>query len=226
MFSSTNRKKTFALYYTQYLIATRFQEKIIFSVSPDFYLDFCRTFENLNEKHLSETLFQHIDDFFMDYDLPHRMQRMLRFSTDATRIHFDEDIKRVETLTLSQKELFFDLYVKRGRKYKEKQWKIFEPIVREGRFFYFPLNQTIAAYAYISDIVDNGGNIVVATSPEFRNQGLGKAVVAKAADWCFEHAVIPVYLVSCGNKPSIRLADSLGFERKAGEIIVSSFQGV
>lgn len=109
MFSSTNRKKSFALYYIQYLIATTFQEKIIFSVSPEFYLDFFRTFENLNEKHLSEILFQNIDDFFLEYDLPHRMQRMLRFSTDATLIHFDKGMQQVKSLTLSQKELFFDL---------------------------------------------------------------------------------------------------------------------
>lgn len=223
IFNSPNRKITFSFYYIQYLIVTTFQGRIVFSQHPDYHSEFVRIFENNNEKYLSEALFQQIDDFFMDYNIQHRMQRMLRFSADASQLHTSENLHQVEALSDSTKELFFQLFKKRGMKYKEKQWEIFKNVVREGRFFYLSVNNQIASYAYISDIVENGGNIVVATSPEFRNQGFGKAVVSTAKAWCFEHGVVPVYLVSCENTPSIRLAESLGFDRKAEEIIVSSF---
>ncbi|NBI05588.1 GNAT family N-acetyltransferase [Senegalia massiliensis] len=63
--------------------------------------------------------------------------------------------------------------------------------------------------------------MAVFTYPKYRNQGYGKQVVKGYINWCLDKDILPIYLVDIENIPSIKLAESLGFEIKSTEVIVS-----
>jgi RimJ/RimL family protein N-acetyltransferase len=55
--------------------------------------------------------------------------------------------------------------------------------------------------------------ISVITKDGYRQRGLGKAVVAFAADHILDHVDVALYTTGTGNTASIRTAESVGFER-------------
>lgn len=82
-------------------------------------------------------------------------------------------------------------------------------------------NDKIASRAFISEIYEGGGNIVVFTNEEHRNNGYGKDVVKGCLGWCFNENILPIYLVEDGNKPSLNIPISLNFKKQAIEFIIS-----
>lgn len=94
-------------------------------------------------------------------------------------------------------------------------------ILAEKRQFALLRNNRIVATAFISDIYNKGCNIAVYTDPEYRCNGYGKEVVKACINWCMHNKLLPIYLVEEDNKNSIRLAESVGFEQKSTEWIIS-----
>lgn len=65
-----------------------------------------------------------------------------------------------------------------------------------------------ASHRYWDDVIADIGVLV---HPEYRSQGLGKAVVSELCQWCIEHDVVPMYRVFRGHVHSWRIQHTLGF---------------
>lgn len=63
-------------------------------------------------------------------------------------------------------------------------------------------------------------HISVVTHPEFRGRGLGRSAVAHLASRATAAGLLPQYRTLESNRPSLRVADSLGFQRYATSIAV------
>jgi RimJ/RimL family protein N-acetyltransferase len=108
----------------------------------------------------------------------------------------------------------------RGKLVRQSRWRRQAPLREEGRQFAVIEDGEVAAEASISDIDWGGGNLAVWTGKKHRRRGFGAAVTARATRWCFENDVVPIYWVHEENRPSVRLAESLGFVVESREIAV------
>lgn len=63
-------------------------------------------------------------------------------------------------------------------------------------------------------------HIAVVTHPEFRNQGLGRRVVAHVARRAVDAGLLPQYRTLLSNEPSMHVAKSLGFQQYAVSMAV------
>ena len=223
VFSSEYRDKLFSFTYKNPIIATRMRERIIFSVAPKYFGDFCKYSENFNQLDFKNLDFQKkIDDFFaVNYSSYFTIDRYYRMTVDKDSLSTINNLEIVRLLRLSDKEIYLEKHRNRGEIFKNNRWKIYKPLIEEGRIFIIEENHRIVSYALITDIDFNGANIAVSTNPDYRNKGYGKRVVYKATEWCLEHGLIPIYWVTTDNLPSVKLASNLGFEKKAREIAVS-----
>jgi len=145
---------------------------------------------------------------------------MYRLTVDENQFrpppHFDQ------VATISDKEKYLKLLGKRGKKFKEREWRKRKEIILQSRYFIIYANNEVASNALISDIDFNGANIVVNTNPNYRRKGYGNAVVAKTVEWCFKNNKIPIYWVDTANIASIKLAESLGFQVKSKELVITT----
>jgi RimJ/RimL family protein N-acetyltransferase len=66
-----------------------------------------------------------------------------------------------------------------------------------------------AGHRYWDDVIADMGVLI---HPDYRGQGLGKAIVSALCEWCLQNDVIPMYRVFSYNVHSCRLAESLGFK--------------
>jgi len=222
VFSSEYRDKLFSFTYKNPIIATRMQERIIFSVAPKHFDDFCKYSENFNQLDFESLDFQKkIDDFFAtNYSSYFTIDRYYRMTVDKDSLATINNLEIVRLLRLSDKEIYLEKHRNRGEIFKNNRWKIYKPLIEEGRIFIIEENHRIVSYASITDIDLNGANIAVSTNPDYRNKGYGKKVVYKAVEWCLRNGLIPIYWTRTDNLPSVKLAVSLGFKRKAEEIAV------
>ena len=65
-----------------------------------------------------------------------------------------------------------------------------------------------ASHRYWGDKIADIGVLV---HPNYRSQGLGKAVVSELCQWCIENDVVPMYRVFSGNIHSWHIQKALGF---------------
>ena len=94
-------------------------------------------------------------------------------------------------------------------------------LLEEGRIFVVLDGLKVAGRGMISDIYSEGCNIVVYVYEQYRQKGIGAALVRACVDWCLERNLLPIYFVDQANGASIALAQSLGFTRMNQEIIYS-----
>ncbi|GKX29491.1 hypothetical protein SH1V18_19710 [Vallitalea longa] len=94
-------------------------------------------------------------------------------------------------------------------------------ILLEKRQFVIIKYNRIASTAFISDIYNGGGNIVVFTNDDYKRHGYGKEVVKACINWCVKNNIIPIYLVEESNSSSIKLAESLNLKLKSIEWVIS-----
>jgi len=66
-----------------------------------------------------------------------------------------------------------------------------------------------ASHRYWEDLLCDIGVLV---HPDFRGQGLGRAVVSVLCDWCIAHEKIPMYRVLDNNRFSLSIPAALGFQ--------------
>lgn len=66
-----------------------------------------------------------------------------------------------------------------------------------------------ASHRYWDGVIADIGVLI---HPDYRRQGLGKAVVSALSEWCIENDVVPMYRVFDNLAHSFRLSQSLGFK--------------
>lgn len=220
IFPCPQRDKPLNLVFINNLIVSKIDNKMVFSISPKFYTEFCKYIEKVEITNIDDNNFlMAIDDFFADYLENYSIRRMYRLTVNEDQFRYPPHFDKV--MTISDKDEYLKLLGTRGRKYKEKQWQKRKRIIQDGCFFTIFENNELASRAVISDIDFNGANIVVVTHPKYRQRGYGKAVVAKTVEWCVKNNKIPIYWVASSNIPSIKLAKNLGFQVKSKEMVIT-----
>ena len=68
---------------------------------------------------------------------------------------------------------------------------------------------TYASHRYWDEIIADMGVLI---HPNYRSQGLGKAVVSALCDWCIQNNVVPMYRVFSDHPHSQRIPQALGFQ--------------
>jgi len=143
----------------------------------------------------------------------HRIRAMSRYGIDKC---FDVS-QEVQVLS---RDLISNILFS-GKVDKEAYIKRKNELLLEGRQFVILDRNHIVSTGMVSDIYENGGNIVVYTSPKYRGKGMGKEVVKACVNWCIKREVIPIYLVEKNNSSSIGLSESLGFKKIHDEWLIS-----
>lgn len=136
-----------------------------------------------------------------------------------TRYTYTGDILETKAVVMTENVIRFNQFVPKMNReaYIERR----RDAIDEKRQFAYIKNGHIAATAFVSDVYNNGGNIVVFTKEDFRGKGYGAEVVKACVNWCIEREVVPIYLVEDHNEASIKLCESIGFEKQAKEWIIS-----
>ena len=227
VFAADRRSEPVALFYLHHLISSVINDKLIHSISPQLVQAFKKQIADLSCNSISTDLVREIDDAMFEVLplLSYSPMRMHRMTIDSIEQMKKPESFSVSTLTEESKPFFETQLSQRGSRFTEFCWKAREKTLQEGRYFGIIENDEIAATAFISDIDSGAGNLVVSTKSKYRRKGYGKAVVARATEWCFENKIRPIYLVAVANTPSVKLAEGLGFETKSEEIVVSGYIG-
>ena len=228
VFPCERRAGSFAFFYVHHLISTVIDGNVIFSISPEFAPAFDIQRIPILDNIVNEKLLKMIDDVFFDF-LPvllYSTRLMMRMTLDKGELVKQKKKIQVNVLSESDSTRFISRWIVRGKRSIEYLWNARAETVRAGRYFTVFEKDEIASSAYISDIDYQGANITVGTGLKFRNKGFGKAVVSHATEWCFSHGYRPIYQVDINNKPSIKLAESLGFRKISREVVVSSYNEI
>ncbi|MBO4293389.1 MAG: GNAT family N-acetyltransferase [Clostridia bacterium] len=205
---SNNRKKDINNFYYPVIIAN-YKDKTIYSINPNY-------FEELKKIHISEKdTKEKILDFFKQCKIDIAIQDMYRmYKKTITNI----DISMVTELNDNNKEQYYNSFEHTNDHiYKQKKWetirkyKYLNGIIEDNKF---------VSVGFVSNIDENGANIVIQTKEKYRNKGYGKAIVEKISRDLLKHNIIPIYWVNKENKASIKLAQTLDFKKEAEEIVV------
>jgi len=154
-----------------------------------------------------------IDDMRIE-EPSYRLRKMRRYTIECM-----DDVFSTKAVTMSE-ELVRSLQFKANvdvEKFIERK----KDVIKDGRQFIIAHENKIVAMALISDIYEGGCNIAVYTNEDYRKMGYGKEVVKGCVNWCKERNLLPIYLVEEENNASIKLAESMGFELKSREWIIS-----
>ncbi len=199
MNQSNQRDIPLNFYYYHRVIATEINDNIFYSVSP-----------LVNNFKVKSTIIETFNEY------PYLKQRTLfRMSLDGP-YHLVDSLAKV--WTADDLESSFTIQSESEKNITRSRY---EDILKEGRRFRIKINNVTAAIGTITNIDYGGGNIAVYTNPKYRQKGYGKMVVSSCVKWCFDHEIIPIYLVDCDNTASINLAKSLGFKVFSKEYILS-----
>lgn len=222
IFSCNQRNEPLNLEFIQYLIATNRNGRLIFSIAPQFYSEFCEHISSPYTKIDDEELVKELHAFFSSKLAAYSVRKMYRLTVGTSSTSSQREQVPVRPLTVTDKSIFLRTGQKAYNKsYKERKWQIKEKLIREGRVFVAIKDEAIISWAEISDINFNGGNIVVTTAPACRKSGYGRLVAAEAVRWCLNNDIVPVYWVDSLNIPSVRLAQSLEFKLMSEELVIS-----
>lgn len=146
-----------------------------------------------------------------------QLRQMSRYACSEIHLHINPKVQQlsqelIETIEF-QDPTIRDDFIKRKRQ-----------IVEDGRQFVVLNENRIISMAFVSDVMEGSGNIVVYTQPEYRNLGLGKAVVSACIKWCLDRELIPIYLVEETNLPSVQIAQAVGMKQMNREWIISQYK--
>ncbi len=222
--SCERRSNQYAFYYIHHLIAANVSGEILHSVSPIFVNDYSCYIQHIQAKSIDNELLKEIDDVFFKLLPPfaYSVKHMKRMTTTELNKHVCEDLQ-ITRLGESHIPEVYNL-PNRGKLYTEYMWEAKIDAVEAGQYFIGLVDGEIATSAFITDIDYRGANIAVGTRPKFRNRGYGKVIVSHLTEWCISNGYLPIYLVDSNNVPSIKLAQSLGYEVKSDEIVVYTYK--
>lgn len=206
--------------FLQYLIVAKWKGSLIFSVAPQFYQEFSSHNYSLYEDIKDERLIKDLQNFFSHRLTNYKLRYMKRLTVNVRLVVPRSTAAR--PLTLDDRNIFLNTGQRAYEKnYKKQKWQEKAQAVKEGRIFACVNEREIIAWAEVSDIDYNGGNIVVMTTPAYRNLGYGRLVTSAAARWCLERQIVPVYWVDSLNVPSLRIAQRIGFRVMSEELVIS-----
>jgi GNAT superfamily N-acetyltransferase len=168
-----------------------------------------------------------IDDIVFGQFKIYRIGHYLRMTVERQGFIGIKGRSLARTLSLSDKNILLGhcQLCERGRNFQADYWKRKTRVLNEGRSIGVVRSRKLLSFAEIEPMDCGGGNIIVSTSEKHRRKGYGKAAVAAAVKWCFDHDVRPIYYVRTDNTASIALAKGLGFKAKNREIIVEHWPG-
>ena len=169
-----------------------------------------------------------IDDFLYDQFQTYRVEQFHRMTVGADSLaDVGSSLELVRPLTHGDKGLIFghEGLRNRGERVREHSWTYHVKSINDGRSFAIVGDGELLSESSITDVECGGGNIAVSTTDAHRRKGYGKAVVHRAATWCFRNGVVPVYWVNTENTASTALAKSLGFTVMNDEIVVTHWPG-
>ncbi|MCM1991518.1 GNAT family N-acetyltransferase [Oceanirhabdus seepicola] len=205
---SIYRDKLLNKQYFYPVIVSEYNNKKICSTSSRF-IDICKSRFDGSVESIEDIL----DDMRIE-EPSYRLRKMRRYTIDDT-----EKIFNTKAVTMSE-ELVRSVHFK-GDINIEKFLERKKDVIKEGRQFIITNQNKMAAMALISDIYEDGCNIAVYSNEDYRKMGYGKEVVKGCVNWCKERNLLPIYLVEEDNHASIKLAESVGFELKSKEWIIS-----
>ncbi len=205
------------------------QQRTVLSVSRDLE-DGVRKFIGAMPDTLlnKDEWFSALDDLMYDSYKTYRLEEFLRLSLDKEDLCAAvSNLDLVRQMTGNDKDLILNQadIRKRGSKVKKYVWSYESRWIKEGKKFAISDDGIILSEAVITEVEYSGGNIAVGTHDDHRRKGYGKAVVHRAAAWCLQNDIVPIYWVRKDNAASIALAKSLGFTIKHEEIIVTHWPG-
>ncbi len=194
------------------MIISYYKDNVICSLSNEYYGSMKNTFEI--DKNVFE-IEKYLTDFFSKADENFVIQRMKRMSKikDA-----NISISDVTCISEEYKKFFFNSFIhNKDEEYKQLKWeklqknKYINGIIKDNK---------IVSLGFVSNINCGGANIVIQTVEEYRNNGYGKKIVEKISQDLLRDGILPIYWVNEKNIASMRLAESIGFQTKATEIVV------
>jgi len=216
VFSSVQRNVPLNFQYVYKMIATVLEDSVVFSIAPEFYNSFTKFINGKNIESLKQVI-EVSHDFFQSKLNDFKVRQVYRLTLkeeNTTNLYNGQAIQL-------KKSILFESNKNMNEKEKIMIWNKRRKEIEEGRKYVVLIENNIVSSAKISDIDFLGGNIAVFTDPKYRNQGYGKQVVKGCINWCLDKDILPIYLVDIENIPSVKLAESLGFEIKSTEVIVS-----
>lgn len=189
------------------------------SVSPKYYDTILKAVKNSDFSTLSNkeiiTMFK---DIFSNLSLNFEVKEMYRMYKD---VKLNISNSNAVLLNDDTKQYFMNTGNKASDiSFKEKKWSQLKYIIDTGLIYIVPNNYRIASMAYVSDVYNEGANIVVNTDEQFRRKGYAKMAVASLTNSILENNLLPIYFVNVNNEASINLAKSLEYENIALEIVV------
>ncbi|MBU5313792.1 GNAT family N-acetyltransferase [Tissierella carlieri] len=217
IFSSNQRNKPLNGQFVQYLISTHIDGKLILSVAPQYYDDLFVLIKGQAIGNVDEII-EILNTFFSNKLGNFSLRKMYRLIPNEDYDIYNSLNSSAIKLT---KEIFMDNLENIDEAEKMEIWERKKDEIIEGRKFVVLEDKKIVSACKISDIDFCGGNIAVWTDLNYRNKGFGKQVVAEAVKWCINNNILPVYWVDFENTASISLSNSLGFEIRSEEIVVS-----
>lgn len=200
-------------YMYHHLIAAVYQGMLIHSIAPSLLPEY----REIAPLEITDDLQQRVDDAFaMVYNGKfYQTRKMFRYTTEDS---FDSS-PAVTVLTEEHRDIVLNRMDHRGPVIRERFWKgTMAQMIREGRVLAVLDGSGEVARSNISDLPCGACNIDIWTHSDHRRKGYAKALVRRAVNWCHDHGKVPVYLVHASNKPSIKLAESIGLERMTTEI--------
>lgn len=222
VFSSPNRALPICRHFHATAVATVFAGRLVVSVAPDHHLALVHHLEGREYAGLSEELRLDLDDAFLGRLTLPGVRRMRRYTVRPEWLDRPAAADAVRALGPDDLALFSTLMRSRGPRVREAAFAARRDVFADRRFFGVVEDDRLVAHAEVSDLVAGGGNLAVQTLATHRRRGHARALIARAAEWCHEHDVVPVYWVDEDNLPSLALAESLGFRLQSTELTVTS----
>jgi len=206
---SNKREEAFCHWYQQMIICSLGPDETVFSVGPTHFEDLknyiLNARVNLRTQAGCITVLKNFDHLY-------RVDPMVRLTRTSPISQALQSVTLTREMFIESAEDMDkkDLQEVLARKAYELEAGC-QKVILEGK--------KIRAGARVSNIHFEGANIAVWTHEDYRGRGYGKDVVTGVTNWCLDNELLPIYLVTEANIPSLKLAKSLGYEIMAKEII-------
>lgn len=156
-----------------------------------------------------------LKEYFDDKKININIQEMYRMKKDCI---VDVNIENVVNFNENNKVAYFNAFEHtKDINYKQLKW---EKMVKYKYIYGIIDDEKFVSIGFVSNIDENGANIVIETKEKYRRKGYGKAIVEKISRDLIRDNIAPIYWVNKENVASINLAKSLGFVKIADEIVV------
>lgn len=222
IFPSPNRDLPICRHFHATCIATVLRDQLVLSVAPAHHDVLALHLRGKDHDALTEKLRHDLDDVFFERLTLPGVRRMRRYTVRPEWLARPVGADAVRALGPDDFDLFSTLMKSRGPHVRRLAFESRRDLIADRRFFGAVDGDRLVAHAEVSDLVAGGGNLAVQTIATRRRRGHARALIARAAEWCFDHAFVPVYWVDEENAPSVALAESLGFRLQSTELTVTS----